>query len=38
MKRKYGRPLGKKSFKNLELIEIEVDGKKVKMYRDKLKE
>ena len=35
MKRKLGRPLGRKSFKNLELVEIEKDGKKVKMFIDK---
>lgn len=34
MKRKQGRPPGKKSFKNLRLIDIELDKKSVRMWID----
>lgn len=37
MKRKLGRSVGKKSFKNLELKEIIVNGKKDKIWVDKLR-
>lgn len=33
MKRKLGRPPDKKSYKNLELVEIEKNGKKQKMWK-----
>lgn len=35
MKRRAGHPIGSRAFKNLKLVEIEINGKKTKVWIDK---